>query len=662
MSDNEKPEGIETGRSLDQDSTSPGDGGVQPQILLVRAGYKGQLARDFVRSGIAAVAWSKLGDLSMADSVPKLEERLRSVYPEGVKKDGQLRDGHWQLIRFLVEAQTGGWVVTVDSARRLLILGRLVGGYRFLPGSQMFSGNEYYRHARPVRWEFVVDRDKISEDSNKNLIGGQKTTDFLKRTTVEDILTAPTMPLKGYLGRALKLDFAQTEDDVRCSLWAFNDSAADNEVKARRLARETSYWVYDPVRDLFGPAKFVGFKRMGFPMYVAANDHIVEGAPFDGYQTRTRIADVLQGSFQPDPTMGNRLISWAEGLVGAGALGGIDKSKWRFIRLGEDTGLPIFDASSPPDAEEEEPPSGVPERRYWAIIANPDRYGIQEAMAVLTEDTWHIPVGDASPGDRLLIWKAKGSERVRGIVGLGEVIAGAEELPENPESHKFYGPKAPHLGMARRIRLRYVVPPQAPLWEEDDRDGVLEGLAVVNARWTKLYKVTPDQWDRVVEALGGWPDDEDVMQAVASAGQDAEEELHARATGQGYVSSPERRKAIEMRAMTAAEDFFNEEGYAVRDTSANRPYDLVCTKGGELLYVEVKGTTTDGEKVILTKNEVEHARAHKEQMVLFILHGIQVDDGDDGPMASGGTQRLIWKWSPSDQSLVPLSFQCTVSE
>ena len=73
-------------------------------------------------------------------------------------------------------------------------------------------------------------------------------------------------------------------------------------------------------------------------------------------------------------------------------------------------------------------------------------------------------------------------------------------------------------------------------------------------------------------------------------------------------------------------------------------------------------TTGGGEQVNVTRGEVEHARGHQDQMVLFILHDIQIEDGPDGPVASGGNQKVLWKWSPSEQNLLPLSYQCTVAE
>ena len=108
--------------------------------------------------------------------------------------------------------------------------------------------------------------------------------------------------------------------------------------------------------------------------------------------------------------------------------------------------------------------------------------------------------------------------------------------------------------------------------------------------------------------------------------------------------------------MIAAKEFFEARDYRVTNTAANRPYDYLCQKGEDMLYVEVKGTTGDGEHVHLTKNEVRHARHHRQQMALFILHGIEVTDGEDGPVASGGAMILLWPWDVDEGQLVPISY------
>jgi len=136
---------------------------------------------------------------------------------------------------------------------------------------------------------------------------------------------------------------------------------------------------------------------------------------------------------------------------------------------------------------------------------------------------------------------------------------------------------------------------------------------------------------------------------------------HEKKAGQGFASTAEFRTAVEMHAMKVATGYFEAKGYEVEETSKNRPYDLVATKGDKTVYVEVKGTTTSGEKVFLTKNEVAHAQEHPGQCVLFVVHGIEVESDEEGQVvASGGVYRIIEDWVPEDEDLVALAFQYRV--
>lgn len=76
--------------------------------------------------------------------------------------------------------------------------------------------------------------------------------------------------------------------------------------------------------------------------------------------------------------------------------------------------------------------------------------------------------------------------------------------------------------------------------------------------------------------------------------------------------------------------------------------------------VEVNGTTTAGEQVFLTKNEVAHAQEHSGERVLFILHDIEAEELTVGePRASGGVEKVIWPWVPADEDLLAISFRYT---
>ena len=43
-------------------------------------------------------------------------------------------------------------------------------------------------------------------------------------------------------------------------------------------------------------------------------------------------------------------------------------------------------------------------------------------------------------------------------------------------------------------------------------------------------------------------------------------------------------------------------------------------------------------------------------MALFVLHSIQVSEGDDGFVLSGGERHLIQPWDLDQGTLVPVSF------
>jgi Domain of unknown function (DUF3883) len=129
------------------------------------------------------------------------------------------------------------------------------------------------------------------------------------------------------------------------------------------------------------------------------------------------------------------------------------------------------------------------------------------------------------------------------------------------------------------------------------------------------------------------------------------------AKSQGFVLDSSLRKALERYAMDAAKERFRSKGYAVHDRSANRPYDLECELGNVVVYVEVKGTQTAGDAVFLTAGEVKFAREHKAQMILYLVHSIEVSA--DGSL-SGGKQVLVEPWNLEEGHLRPISYQYIV--
>jgi hypothetical protein len=132
--------------------------------------------------------------------------------------------------------------------------------------------------------------------------------------------------------------------------------------------------------------------------------------------------------------------------------------------------------------------------------------------------------------------------------------------------------------------------------------------------------------------------------------------------GQGFQSIVQVRRATEMHAMRSALAHFARQGWQVEDVSSRMPFDLMCTRSKHPdLKVEVKGTTGDGNKILLTRGEVNYARSAFPNMALYILHHIGVEVNDTGVATYGGSPRIILPWKIHADMLEPLSYSYSVS-
>jgi hypothetical protein len=163
----------------------------------------------------------------------------------------------------------------------------------------------------------------------------------------------------------------------------------------------------------------------------------------------------------------------------------------------------------------------------------------------------------------------------------------------------------------------------------------------------------PGKWQFLV-LDGELPDADGTGVGADDAAVEAQERSQAR--GQGFLLDGRLRKALEDHAMNAAKRHFESLGYEWEDHSKGEPYDLRCSRAQEVLYVEVKGTQTDGREIILTAGEVEFGRRHKGQMGLFVLHSIEVSEEDGGFVMGKGERRLILPWDVELSTLKPVSF------
>ena len=150
------------------------------------------------------------------------------------------------------------------------------------------------------------------------------------------------------------------------------------------------------------------------------------------------------------------------------------------------------------------------------------------------------------------------------------------------------------------------------------------------------------------------PEIEDTLNASAIA-------AGKRPSRQGFRQSAADRRAIELRAMRLARDRLEVEGCTdICDVSSSESYDLRCDRGGDELHVEVKGTTSAGERILLTRNEVGHAREWYPHVALVVVSGIELTERDGLRVAVGGRARLINPWELLETALEPISYECVV--
>jgi hypothetical protein len=120
--------------------------------------------------------------------------------------------------------------------------------------------------------------------------------------------------------------------------------------------------------------------------------------------------------------------------------------------------------------------------------------------------------------------------------------------------------------------------------------------------------------------------------------------------------SVQERDAIEERALEVAKSHYRHAGWHLAGEYRTGPFDLRFTKGRRQLFVEVKGTQSDGFVVPLTAGEVEHARRHQGESCLFVVAGIVLSKRRGKTAGKGGTHREVTLWSPQDADLTAVSY------
>jgi len=147
--------------------------------------------------------------------------------------------------------------------------------------------------------------------------------------------------------------------------------------------------------------------------------------------------------------------------------------------------------------------------------------------------------------------------------------------------------------------------------------------------------------------------DPDVSNASVPPVVARDQEDSSAGRGQGRQLDARLRKIIEDAAQDRLMQQFRDDGWVVTDTRHNRPYDAEAVKDGKTIYLEAKGTQSRGESVIVTRNEVEHARSHPDECLLGVWSGIRIDDDEVDP--ESGEFRLL-DFDPDAGELKPRDY------
>jgi hypothetical protein len=145
-------------------------------------------------------------------------------------------------------------------------------------------------------------------------------------------------------------------------------------------------------------------------------------------------------------------------------------------------------------------------------------------------------------------------------------------------------------------------------------------------------------------------------------------------SGQATMTDPVRRKKIEDAAQARLMKHYRAQGWEVIDTRLGNPYDATAEKSDlvsdpwvvspcgtttppvpDFLYLEAKGTETEGYTVRITPGEVRHARANVGQCVMGIWAGVKFGNDDEVDPKSGWFD--VIPFHPHDDDLKVVTYE-----
>ena len=131
--------------------------------------------------------------------------------------------------------------------------------------------------------------------------------------------------------------------------------------------------------------------------------------------------------------------------------------------------------------------------------------------------------------------------------------------------------------------------------------------------------------------------------------------------GQGRGLTAAEKKAVELHSMELARKEMIRLGFSdIKNCSATKPYDYEAVKGGEIRFIEIKGTTSsEGGSILLTPGEKRFHEGKPGKTILIIVCDISLTRGEV-PIASGGKVRVFSPWDFSTWLFEPTGYEVSM--
>jgi predicted RNA-binding protein with PUA-like domain len=139
---------------------------------------------------------------------------------------------------------------------------------------------------------------------------------------------------------------------------------------------------------------------------------------------------------------------------------------------------------------------------YWLFQGNPKYYRILDAIRDLEEMPWLVTryAKEIAVGDGVLVWMS-GSDA--GIYAIAEITATPQVFKKIPDTDYWINAKDLKKDKPRaQLVFRRKLLGQPLRRSELKEDQILRNLLVIKAPNSTNFKVTPEQWERIVQLKG----------------------------------------------------------------------------------------------------------------------------------------------------------------